>query len=75
MEIVLARAGHYFNAGSGSCSTATVAHVNDDGTVNLSVLKVDGTPYSRTDVLVKADASREDTTSSFHLTRDCPWER
>jgi len=75
-QLVLARAGHYFNAGNGTCSAATVAKVHGEGSaVNLSVLEADGTTYQRTSVPVNPTPAVEDTTSSFHLTRDCPWGR
>lgn len=80
-DIVLMRAGHYFNAGNGGCQGATVAHVfsqaNDEhpALVNLSVLQQDGSAVSRTSVPVAVAPSTDDTSNSFHLTRDCPWGR
>jgi hypothetical protein len=79
-EIVLARAGHYFDAGNGSCRTATVAHVFEDanGTatmVNLSILDAAGGAVQRTSVPVRAIPTINDTVNSFHLTRECPWAR
>ena len=79
-EIVLVRAGHYFDAGNGSCRGATVAHVFEDanGTptaVNLQVLYQDGTSFQQTSVPLSAFPTTADTRNSFHLTRECPWER
>lgn len=73
-DIVLMRAGHYFNAGNGGCQGATVAHVGD-GWVNLAVLEQSGTTVSRTSVPTSDTPSTDDTSNSFHLTRDCPWGR
>lgn len=79
-EIVLARAGHYFDAVIGSCRTATVACVHEDrnrtpGSVNLSVLEHSGRAFELTSVPVNEAPELGDTTSSFHLTRSCPWGR
>jgi hypothetical protein len=79
-EIVLMRAGHYFDAGNGSCRGATIAHVFEDqnGTataVNLAILEISGGAFSRSSVPVAPFPTINDTTSSFHLTRECPWER
>lgn len=74
-EIVLGRVGHYSVPKSEetfSCNTAIIAHVNDSGTVNLSVLEQDGTSFPRTQVPVSAAPG---TKVSFHLNRDCPEER
>ena len=79
-EIVLMRAGHYFDAGNGSCYGATVAHVERsageiEGTVNLQCLYQGGHTFVRHEVPVVASPSVDDTSNSFHLTRDCPWVR
>jgi hypothetical protein len=73
--IVLTRAGHYFDAGNGSCSAATVCHVWSETVVNLQVLNGNGDAVSRTSVAVNATPAVEDTSNSFHLSRDCPWGR
>jgi hypothetical protein len=76
MDILLMRAGHYFDAGNGHCYGATIAHVGDEGgTVNLSCLGEGGDPFPRHEVPVKGTPSLDDTKNSFHLTRDCPWSR
>lgn len=73
-EIKLTRAGHYFDAGNGACHSATIAHVFDGGNaVNLSVLSQDGAQFERTSVPVKDYPSVDDTKSSFHLSRACPF--
>lgn len=75
-RIVLGRIGHYFDAGNGGCSTAIVVHVFEDGDlVNLTAFNQGGTPYSRTLVPLEVAPKIEDTSNSFHLTRDCPWVR
>jgi hypothetical protein len=74
--LVLGRVGHYFDAGNGSCSTALVVNVFEgDSLVNVTAWNHDGTPFSRTSVSLEAKPAIEDTASSFHLNRDCPWGR
>lgn len=74
--IVLGRVGHYFNSGNGACSTALIVEANADGEpVNVAGWTHDGATFSRAAVPVVAAPTREDTASSFHLTRDCPWSR
>ncbi len=80
--IVLGRIGHYFTAGSGTCSTAivveTFGQAGEDGSpatgVNVAGWNHDGSPFSRTSVPVYAEKT-EASVSSFHLNRDCPWSR
>jgi len=75
-EIVLCRDGHYFNAGNGGCQAAKVAHVFGEGAaVNIQVLDQSGQASTRTSVAVKPTPAIEDTSNSFHLTRQCPWGR
>jgi hypothetical protein len=79
-EIVLARLGHYFDAGNGSCSTALIVDVIDDGEtlgpdVNVQAWHHGGEPFSRTSVVVVDAPTAADDRNSFHLTRDCPWGR
>lgn len=86
----LVRAGHLHTpvatgslmAEAGDCSTATVAWVNEDGTVNLSVLDHGGVRgHSFTYVKVAEPKSsdpadeEEDEGRTFHLSGDCPWKR
>jgi hypothetical protein len=81
--LVLGRIGHYFDASYGSCSTAIVVDAAEDvGTeashtdmANVAAWNRDGMSFSRTSVPVNATPSIEDTRSSFHLNRDCPWGR
>lgn len=79
-ELVLARAGHYFNAGNGGCQAATVAHVENDRNgdplwVNVQVLTQGAQPEARTSVPYMPAPTVDDGRNSFHLTRECPWER
>lgn len=79
-EVVLARLGHYFDAGNGSCSTALVAEAfgpeeGEATAVNLAVFNHSGSHTTRTSVPVDASPTTEATANSFHLTRDCPWHR
>lgn len=75
--IVLGRVGHYFDAGNGSCSTAIVVGTfdGDTGLVNVQAWHRDGAPFSRTSVSLEASPSTDQSSNSFHLTRDCPWAR
>lgn len=75
MDIVLMRAGHYYDAGNGGCQGATVAHVWSQTVVNLQVLNSSGDAVTRSSVPVNPTPAVEDTANSFHLTRDCPWDR
>lgn len=84
MEIVLGRVGHYHvpaGDSAGSCQTAIVAFVHDNGegapslhlAVNVAGFEHDGEPFRRLDVPVAAPSSQP--SASFHLTRDCPYGR
>lgn len=81
MELVLGRVGHYFNSGNGSCSTAVVvdvvgeAQIAAPARVNITGWSHDGEGFKHLDVPAVPAPTVEDTASSFHLTRDCPWSR
>ena len=76
MEIVLGRVGHYFDAGNGSCSTALIVQVHEGATsINVAGWHHGGDQFSRTSVPVNATPGPDDSQSSFHLTRECPWSR
>lgn len=82
-QIALGRVGHYFTPNSsegeelsGSCQKADVVAyggAGDDRTwVSLSVYTHAAEQLSRTSVPVAAPATGA---ASFHLNRDCPWQR
>lgn len=91
----LVRAGHLYTplgevslmADKGDCSTATVANVNEDGTVNVGVLDHMGLAiHSHTGVPVlesptedelngRAPGASSDPENTFHLSGECPWKR
>lgn len=78
--IVLARLGHYFDAGNGSCATAIVVNTDVSGELDIPVVTLrawhhGGEEFGRTDVPVVAHPSTDDSNNTFHLTRDCPWGR
>lgn len=73
-QLVLGRVVHYFDAGNGSCSTALVVDAGPS-VANLAVWNHGGTQITRVDVPHTAAPAIEDTESSFHFTRDCPWGR
>lgn len=79
--IVLGRVGHYFNSGNGSCSVALVTDVTNPGQleglidVNVVGWTHGNSSFGHEDVPVVAAPTKDDTTSSFHFTRDCPWSR
>lgn len=77
-QIVLGRVGHYHDAGNGSCSTAIVTEVQVAGefqSVNVAAWHHGGEPFSRTSVPVDSTPDKDAEANTFHLTRDCPWER
>lgn len=87
----LVRAGHLHTpaetpsllAEANDCSTATVAHVNEDGSVNLGVLDHDGLrTHGFTGIPVReplrlSEVADDDPLNgvTFHLSADCPWKR
>jgi hypothetical protein len=73
--LVLGRVGHYHvpNSDSGYCQTALVVEA-DGEVVNLVAWTHTGDPEPHIGVPVGPDL-RSASVASFHLTRDCPWDR
>ena len=78
-EVVLGRIGHYHDPGSGACSTALVTGVSRTTalTVNLRVWQSDAEDERHLAVPVASPTEHgsDGSHATFHLTRDCRWER
>lgn len=53
-------------------SPATVAHVNDDGTVNVGYLDKDGFPKSAVNVCLTTAGCEEAAEGCLHCRKECP---
>jgi hypothetical protein len=76
----ISTAGHYFDAGNGSCQAAIVTKTywaeQPDKVVAVNVVGWNhgGTGFARTSVPLDPAPTKEATANSFHTAEDCPFD-